>query len=133
VIQYRVPADGEYSVEIRDALYRGREDFVYRITIRGTVAEPNIRTAETPHVKLPAMVNGSIGRPGEQDVYRFEGKAGQKIVAEVYARRLDSPLDSYLKLTDARGKQLAVNDDFEDKGAGLVTHQADSHLIATLP
>ena len=39
-------------------------------------------------------------------------------MAEVYARRLDSPLDSVLKLTDAAGKQLAFNDDHEDKGAG---------------
>jgi len=27
------PRDGEYTVEIRDALYRGREDFVYRIAV----------------------------------------------------------------------------------------------------
>ncbi len=43
----------------------------------------------------------------------------QEIVAEVYARRLDSPLDSVLKLTDAAGRQLAFNDDHEDKGVGL--------------
>ena len=33
VIQCQIPADGEYAVEIKDALYRGRESFVYRITI----------------------------------------------------------------------------------------------------
>jgi hypothetical protein len=33
VLHYRVPADGDYVLEIRDALYRGREDFVYRIAI----------------------------------------------------------------------------------------------------
>ena len=33
VLHYRIPADGEYIVEIKDALYRGREDFVYRISI----------------------------------------------------------------------------------------------------
>ena len=32
-IHYVAPTDGEYTVEIRDALYRGREDFVYRIAI----------------------------------------------------------------------------------------------------
>ena len=30
---YLVPKDGEYTIEIKDAIYRGREDFVYRITI----------------------------------------------------------------------------------------------------
>jgi hypothetical protein len=33
VLRYRIPADGEYSVEIKDALFRGREDFVYRLAI----------------------------------------------------------------------------------------------------
>ena len=33
VIYYEVPEDGEYVVEIHDSIYRGREDFVYRITI----------------------------------------------------------------------------------------------------
>jgi hypothetical protein len=46
---------------------------------------------------------------------------------------LDSPLDSVLKLTDAAGRELAFNDDSEDKGAGLTTHQADSRLCAVLP
>lgn len=30
---FQPPADGEYVVEIRDSIYRGREDFVYRLTI----------------------------------------------------------------------------------------------------
>ena len=38
-----------------------------------------------------------------------------------------------MRLTDANGKQLAFNDDFEDKGSGLNTHHADSYLTATLP
>lgn len=33
VLFYEVPLDGEYSFTIRDSLYRGREDFVYRVTI----------------------------------------------------------------------------------------------------
>lgn len=33
VIFYKVPEDGEYMIEVRDALYRGREDFVYRLFI----------------------------------------------------------------------------------------------------
>ncbi len=33
ILHYVIPNDGEYTVEIKDALYRGREDFVYRITL----------------------------------------------------------------------------------------------------
>src|SRR5208283_240207 len=78
-------------------------------------------------------INGRIDAPGDEHVFCFEGRAGEQIVAEVLARRLDSPLDSTLKLTDAAGKQLAFNDDFDDKGSGLETDHADSYLTATLP
>ena len=33
VIYYEIPEDGDYIFEIRDSIYRGREDFVYRITL----------------------------------------------------------------------------------------------------
>ena len=35
-LYFTVPEDGEYVVEIRDSLFRGREDFVYRLTIAQT-------------------------------------------------------------------------------------------------
>jgi hypothetical protein len=201
VLAYKVPADGEYVLEVKDALYRGREDFVYRLEAgelpfvtgifplggpaktRTTVAlegwnlpvsrltlEPaamkpgtlplSVRNGEhlsntlpfavdtlpeclgqdnhhTPEsaqpITIPTIVNGRITKPGAWDVFRFEGHAGQAIVAEVRARRLDSPLDSVLKLTDAGGKTIEYNDDWEDRGQGLQTHYADSYLRATLP
>ena len=197
VIHFEVPRDGEYTVEIHDSIFRGREDFVYRVAIGelpfvtgifplgGKVGEktsvtlngwnlpektfspgntnvesgitslngkffnavpfavddlpecsernPNDSVKTAQAVTLPVIVNGRIGKPGERAVFKFDGHAGQQIVAEVVARRLDSPLDSYLRLTDADGKQLAFNDDFEDKGSGLNTHHADSYLTATLP
>ena len=33
VLFFKVPEDGQYVVEIKDAIYRGRPDFVYRITL----------------------------------------------------------------------------------------------------
>ena len=78
-------------------------------------------------------MNGRIERPGDSDVFCFEARAGSKIVAEVYARRLNSPVDSVLKLTDAAGRKLIANDDNEDKAAGLITHHADSLFTTTLP
>mgnify|MGYP000058933460 CR=1 FL=1 len=199
VLQYEIAEDGDYTLTIRDALYRGREDFVYRVAIGelpyvtgifplgtrlGTPtrieftgwnlpvtnllypareagvhpiaacagrllsnpklfavdtlpeeleSEPNNLSINAQRVTLPVIINGRIDRPGDVDVFCFAGGAGQQVVAEVNARRLDSPLDSVLELTDATGKQLAFNDDYEDKGAGLTTHHADSRLTTTLP
>jgi hypothetical protein len=201
VLFFTVPEDGQYVVEIKDAIYRGRPDFVYRITIgelpfiasifplggragrqtnveltgwnlpvdkvtidakdkapgiyplsvgKGNMIsntvpfvvddlpecrerEPNDIPQSAQAVTLPVIVNGLIDRPGDWDVFRFEGRAGQQIIAEVYARRLESPLDSVLELTDAAGKRLAFNDDYEDKADGLHTHHADSLINFTLP
>ena len=198
VIFYKIPNDGQYTLEIHDALYRGREDFVYRILIgelpfvtgmlpmggrigsktnvtltgwnlpnnhltvdltdqqpgilmiqpsplsnrvpfamdalpEDSECEPNDARTNARAVTLPVIINGHIDDPGDVDVFRFAGHAGQKIVAEVMARRLDSPLDSVLMLLNHAGDQLATNDDQEDKASGLNTHHADSYLAATLP
>ena len=207
VLLFEVPRDGTYVLEIRDAIYRGREDFVYRISIsekpfvtsmfplggregeatsvsiagwnlpRSTVsldtsapgrhefviegpgrdgrsnpvffrvgtlpetheAGPNNDKAHAQRVALPAIVNGRIEEPGDVDVFSITGNAGDRVVAEIDARRLGSPLDSLLRLTDESGEVIAWNDDFMEKdghlhaGPGLLTHHADSYLAAELP
>jgi len=201
VLRYRVPADGEYTIEIKDALYRGREDFVYRIAVgelpfvtsifplggpartktmvqatgwnlptntltmdasdaepgiyplsmrRGELLsnrvpfvldslrdtperEPNNAQKEAQKLTLPIIVNGRIQAAGDVDLYSLSGRAGDQIVAEVVARRLGSPLDSVIELTDGAGRRLAINDDHTDKGSGLITHQADSKITFSLP
>jgi hypothetical protein len=67
-------------------------------------------------------------------------KAGDKLAVEVSARRLNSPLDSLVKVTDTAGKVIALNDDniVKDKylhidSTGLSTHHADSYLLTELP
>ncbi|MHC4736446.1 MAG: hypothetical protein ACYTDW_18605 [Planctomycetota bacterium] len=208
VLFYQIAEDGEYELEIRDSIYRGREDFVYRIAvgeqsfitqmfplggragvktvasikgwnlaktqlpldtqpgddcIRQTAyhkgkqlsnsiayavdtlpeceeSESNDTIKRAQQVELPKIINGRIARPGDVDVFQFKGSAGDEVVAEVYGRRLNSPLDSLLRLTDASGKVLEWNDDHMIKDEhlhkdmmGLVTHYADSYLLAELP
>lgn len=201
VILHEVAQDGELVLDITDAIYRGREDFVYRISIgeipfvtsifplggklgaastvqmkgwnlqgakliqppansapgtyavpaikSGTLSipvpyelstlpevfehEPNNVAAGAQKVTLPITVNGRIDRPDDWDVFYFTGKAGQTVVAEVKARRLESPLDSVLKVTDASGKVIAYNDDNVDPEAGTNTQDADSYVSFTLP
>jgi len=95
--------------------------------------EPNHELPNAQKITLPMIVNGRIDPLGDTDIFSFTARAGSSVVAEVHARRLDSPLDAVLRLTDAQGRQLAFNDDHEDKGAGLNTHYADSLLTATVP
>jgi hypothetical protein len=74
------------------------------------------------------------------DVFQFKGSSGEKVVAEVYGRRLNSPVDSLLRLTNAKGVILEWNDDYIKKDGhlhkdtvGLSTHHADSYITAVLP
>lgn len=201
VLAWRVPADGVYSLEIRDTIYRGREDFVYRValgelpfitslyppggrageTVQARItgwnlpaetvaldtrpggdairrafvsrdalrsnsvayavdalpeiheAEPNDTREKPQRIECPILINGAIAAPGDVDVYRFRGRKGDDIAIEVMARRLGSPLDSLLRLTDAKGETLAWNDDFKDVESGLLTHHADARLSLVLP
>jgi len=201
VLFYRITRDGDYEIEIRDSIYRGREDFVYRVSLSeqpfitqmfplggqagvftvASISGWNLETNEMPldtmpggskirqsqlrqnnrrsnrvpyavdtlpecneiedngdtenaqHIVLPRIVNGRISKPGDVDIFRFDANAGDVIVAEVYARRLNSPLDSLLWLSDANGKVLGYNDDNGDKNVGLLTHNADSYLRLRLP
>jgi hypothetical protein len=96
-------------------------------------SSPNDSMDSAQPVSLPVIVNGRIEAAGDADVFRFQGRAGDTVVVEVNARRLNSPLDSVIKLTDAQGQQLAFNDDHTDQGAGLTTHHADSYAACTLP
>lgn len=148
-----VPAqDGDHVLEIRDALCRGREDFVYRITIgeglarrepAGAVAVPTVHgalRAEEPDdtrsqarpISLPALVEGCLERPADRDMFRFRAGRGHRIVAEVLARAAGSPLDARLVLADAQGRVVATADD-RDESVGLLTHHADPILDLRTP
>jgi hypothetical protein len=78
-------------------------------------------------------VNGRIDRPGDSDIFAVEGKAGDIVVVEVDARRLGSPMDSFVKVTGPDGKIVAMNDDHFDAGSGFATDHADSYLMVKLP
>jgi hypothetical protein len=122
-----------YPVSVSKAkLVSNRIPFAFDLLPECGEQEPNDSESTAQLLELPIMVNGRIAQPGDHDIFAFRGSAEQQIVAEVYARRLDSPLDSVLKLTDAGGHQIAFNDDHEDKGSGLNTHHADSYIMTTL-
>jgi DNA-binding beta-propeller fold protein YncE len=57
-------------------------------------------------VPVPGTANGLIDRPGETNTWRFPAKKGQRLILETNARRLGSPLDSYIEILDARGQPL---------------------------
>jgi hypothetical protein len=59
----------------------------------------------------PLALNGVISEKGKEDWFRFKATKGLALDVSVYARRLGSPLDSVVEVFDAKGKNLANNDD----------------------
>ncbi|MDR0608573.1 MAG: PPC domain-containing protein [Planctomycetaceae bacterium] len=199
-----VPKNGVYTLEIQDSIFRGRDDFVYRVSIdelplvtsvfplggrlgssvgadiggrnipeNGTVldakqgetgireksflgknwlpypiryavddlpehieSEPNNNQKQAEKISLPIIVNGRISENTDMDYFSFEGRKGDRVVLEVAARSLNSPLDAGIELFDAAGNIVAANDDRADSqglNIGLETHHADSYLNVELP
>jgi hypothetical protein len=94
--------------------------------------EPNNGNNNAQMLKWPICVDGRIGKPGDVDTFGFEvTKNNQKLLFNVYARRLNSPMDSNLDLVDAKGKWMTGNDDTVDDAFPLITHHADSRLLYT--
>lgn len=84
-----------------------------------TEKEPNhdIPTAES--ITLPLTVNGRINPAADVDCFAFEAKAGQRLVAVVFAHALDSHgqyknfglADASLRIDDAAGRIVAEAQD----------------------
>lgn len=80
----------------------------------------NNEPAKAATVTAPIVVNGRIREPLDIDCYRFAAKAGQKLVAAVYAHGLDIRnrgrntrgfTDCSLELLDSAGRVLAEAED----------------------
>jgi len=86
--------------------------------------EPNdsFRTAQA--VPVPIVVEGKIDRNQDVDVFRIEGKAGQRLEVELQSGRWGTPVDGLLTLYDPMGRVLVVDDD---------ALAPDPKVTATLP
>ena len=142
-----IPEDGEYSLHVRDSLYRGRADFIYRIRAwQGVPPELNLKppVSELPLKKsgelpadgrtsYPVLLQGCICKSGQTDQFIISARKGEKIVGEVFARRLGGRLDSRLSVTGPDGMPVAFNDDFPRFRYGPVLQHTDSYLCFTAP
>ncbi|MEX1231913.1 MAG: PPC domain-containing protein [Planctomycetaceae bacterium] len=71
--------------------------------------EPNNDATTMTTIPLDSVVNGKINPAGDVDVFAFDAVAGQRVVIECFAERIDSQLHGVLELYDAAGKKLASN------------------------
>jgi subtilisin family serine protease len=99
----------------------------------GTIAEAVVGLAAG---RTTASVAGVIGdgpfAAADVDLYAVSLAAGDLLELAVRASWLNSPLDSYLRLFDAAGEQVAANDDFQgslDSGLAFITPESGTYYV----
>ncbi len=107
----------------------------YRFTLRSQWGRSNPATMLLDPVpvysgqgliaKFPIAINGTA-RYRRPERFALDVQAGQSLVFEVRAHRFGSPVDSVLRILDAKGKVLANNDDGNFAGGAF---NKDSRIL----
>ncbi len=72
--------------------------------------EPNDGFKQAMPVTAPQIVESSFKQNQDVDVFRLEGKAGEKFRIEILAGRFGSPADAMLTIYDADGTTIATGE-----------------------
>jgi hypothetical protein len=140
------PADrvGDSEVEIELELPKGAKPGEVKLAAVGPGGESNAYTLllrdESPAVgekepndgfnqpqplAVPSAVEATVKGERDADVFKFEGKKGDKLRIEVQAARFGSPVDAMLTLYDAGGRVVDSADDTDGS--------PDPVLVVSLP
>ena len=116
LMAFKYPADSEVR-------FTGGDGCVYRLHLASLAQapdlipggqlerEPNNTPATAPLLKWPATLRGAINCPGDEDCFGFTVNQGENVELSLEAASLGSPLDAWLKIVDAQGKELARHED----------------------
>jgi hypothetical protein len=74
-------------------------------------AEPNDEPGQATAIRAPGIATGRIfgedhNQPADDDLYRFEAKAGDQWIIETKAARMNSPLDTKIEVLAADGQPV---------------------------
>jgi len=130
VIIYNVPQTGEYTLEIKDAVYRGREDFVYRISV-----------GEIPFVTSVFPLGGKLGATTKVALegvnlsknfvkLKVSKEAGNKLFFTAKGKGLHS---NSVAFGTSGGNELTENNDNKSSNAMLVTRGSTVNGMITKP
>ena len=112
----RLPGGGEtFAAAAEDGGQMAPTPNLMRVSPFPNVLESGINGdaahATATDLLLPVAFNGIVRQRGWKGFFRFHAKKGMALDLTVFARQLRSPLDSVLTVYDAKGRQLASNDD----------------------
>jgi hypothetical protein len=129
-IELELPKAAEPGKVTLTAVGPGGESNAYTLLLRDATPvvaekEDNGGFDAAQPVALPCAIEGTVKGERDVDVFKFEGKKGDKLAVEVQAARFGSPLDAFVTVYDADRKVVASADDTDGS--------PDPRLIITLP
>jgi len=129
-VELELPKDAKPGEVKLTAIGPAGESSAYTLLMRdGTPVvaekEPNDGFEQTQPIAVPSAVEATIKGERDVDVYKIEGKKGDKLRIEVQAARFGSPVDAMLVLYDA-GRAVVDS-------AGGTANNPDPVLVVTLP
>ena len=68
--------------------------------------QPNENASQAQPVSLETVVNGRIEKGGDVDCFRLTLNAGQRVVVEAFADRLDAPWRAVVEVRDPEGRAV---------------------------
>ena len=86
--------------------------------------ESNNKRDEATEIKMPVVLNGQADRATDVDWFKFTATAGQRLLIDCRARRIDSRMDPIVAVFDSVGRELDSNRD---------SHHGDPLLDFTAP
>lgn len=100
------PDDGAES----ESPNKGAVAVIREIPVVDADAEPTKAPVEPPEIPLPALVVGTVERPGDIDRVRFSIKEGDRLALEVETPAKTLPLmNPYLRVVDGEGVEVFTN------------------------
>jgi hypothetical protein len=129
-----VPA---FTVEL---VRKARANEVGRISNPSThsrrIENPSYQPKQAKAFKIPAVLEGTIGRPGDIDHFRFKAERGQKLVFEIQTPRAAAPrFNPRLDVFDGKGAVVLSNLQVQNGKIGTVDAkviQVASQVMGTL-
>lgn len=134
-LQFTAPQDGIYTIEIRDVQYTGGSRHFFHLRIGGSKlpasatqnvalaaagitspavmeTEPNNDTSQPTATETTSQrLSGAIQQPGDIDIFAIHTQAPAHLCITALTRRLGSPADLVLQLSDEAGKTLQSADE----------------------
>ena len=82
--------------------------------------EPNDSPAHGQTFRIPTLIEGTIGWPGDSDYFRFTANAGERLAFEIETSQAKPPqFNPWLKLLDSEGREICANIYKEYGGNGI--------------